>query len=54
MYLNNVKSTNSNKKWVDIDIRGRSQHTLECKERLLQNSEYSVDMVDYLPIISRE
>ena len=31
VYLDNVKSTNNNKKWVDIDKRG-SLHTLECKE----------------------
>jgi len=32
MYLDNVKSTNSNKRWVHIDIRGRSLLTLERKE----------------------
>ena len=32
VYLDNVKSTSSNQKWVDIDVRGRSLHTLDCKE----------------------
>jgi hypothetical protein len=32
VYLDNVKLNNRNKKWVDIDIRGRSLHTLELKE----------------------
>ena len=32
VYLENVKSTNTNKKWVDIDVRGRSLHRLKCKE----------------------
>ena len=32
IYLDNVKSTNSNKKWVHITIRSGSLHTLEHKE----------------------
>ena len=32
MYLDNIKPTNSNKKWIDIDIKGRSLHTLVLKE----------------------
>ena len=32
MYLDNGNSNYSNKKWVYIDIRGRSLHTLEHKE----------------------
>ena len=33
IYLDNVKSTNSNTKWVNIDeISGRGLHTLECEE----------------------
>ena len=32
VHLDNVKSTNSNRKLGDIDIRGRSLHTLERKE----------------------
>jgi hypothetical protein len=32
VYLDYVKSTNSNKKWVDIDISDKSLHALECKE----------------------
>jgi hypothetical protein len=40
--VDNVKSTNSNKKWIDIDI---SMHTLECKEavtkfKILGRHEY--------------
>ena len=31
VYLDNVNSTNSNKKWVDIDVSGRSLYTLEHK-----------------------
>ena len=32
VYFDNAKSTNSKKKWIDNYIRGRSLHTLECKE----------------------
>ena len=32
VYLNSVKSISSNKKWVGIDVSGRSFHTLEYKE----------------------
>ena len=32
VYLDNVKSTESNKKWAHIDIRGRNPNTLEHKE----------------------
>ena len=52
VYLDSVKSTNSNKKWTDVDISSRSLHTLECKE-VLQNLEYPVDTT-FLLIISRE
>ena len=31
VYLDYVKSTDSNKKWIDVDIIGRSLHTLERK-----------------------
>ena len=36
VYLYNVISINSNRKWVDIDIRGRSLHTLEHKEAVAE------------------
>ena len=51
-HLDNVKSTNSNKKWVDIDIRGRSLHTLERKETAAKFRIFSGH--DSLAIISRE
>ena len=48
MYLDNVKLTDSNKKWVNIDIRGTSLHTLKHKEAVVNFT------ILVLPIISRE
>ena len=46
VFLDNVKATNSNKKWVDIDIKGRSLHILERKEVLTKFRIFSE--YDYL------
>ena len=36
VYLDNVKSISSNKRWVDIDISGRILHTLKHKIQNIQ------------------